>query len=144
MPLVKPKFISLDTGTWTRLAAAQSSPLVKQVLTVLYTTEIIPYLSIHHLQELFQHQDRHQRELRQKLISRLPLVSFTPLPNNREAGGVLNVRDMEFQEVFADTNARLPHGIRCKITAGLCSGSEFISRNSNACEYCRSAGEGLV
>lgn len=135
--MLRPKYLALDTSTWINLFRHQADPVVKDILDVLNSGQVIVYLSFEHVIELVAHSAKNVR-LQQldffrliKLIGSPKPISFpAPWRNSPLCGSYQDVQEPEISALLQDPRLTLdqvvelarPHAI-----AGFASGKDFAS-----------------
>lgn len=79
---LQPKYVALDTSTWIDLFKRQADPIVKDILDVLNSGQIVVYASFEHVLELVAHSDQSVR-LEQLDFFRLVNLIDSPKPISR-------------------------------------------------------------
>jgi len=77
--MLQPKYVALDTSTWIDLFKRQADPIVKDILDVLNSGQIVVYASFEHVLELVAHSDQSVR-LEQLDFFRLVKLIGSPKP----------------------------------------------------------------
>jgi len=76
---LQPKYVALDTSTWIDLFKHRAGPIVKDILDVLNSGQIVVYASFEHVLELVAHSDQSVR-LEQLDFFRLVKLIGSPKP----------------------------------------------------------------
>jgi hypothetical protein len=135
--LVQPKYVALDTSTWIDLFKRRTDPEAKEIITVLNSGQIIPYVSFEHVLELVQHSDQTVRldqldffRVINHVGSPKPISFPAPWRNSPVCGSYQDVQEPEVSVLLRDSTLTLDQvveKVRPAAIAGLASGVDFAN-----------------
>ena len=107
MPIVR--LLSLDCSTWGALARLYPNDAnARKVLGSLQDGAWLPFLTLHHLEELFGHENHETVEQRAALLRSLKLVCYIPSHNGvSPVGDIVTLQIREIQTALKDPNATM-------------------------------------
>lgn len=134
MPLLQPKLVALDTSTWGNLARdADRDPAARRVLDLFGEGTVVPFLTYHHIEELFAHANARVRQSRAQLLRSLPWVAFMRLPAPvAYVGSILNLREAEIDVLLRRPTANIAEviaAVRPRVTDGFVCGEDLYAHN---------------
>ena len=135
--MFQPKYVALDTSTWINLFKYRNKQEAKDVITVLNSGQIIPYVSFEHVLELVQHSDQTVR-LEQldffRVINHVgspkPISFPAPWRNSPLCGSYQDVQEPEISVLLRDPTSTLDQvveKVRPAAIAGLASGVDLAN-----------------
>jgi hypothetical protein len=135
--IIQPRYVALDTSTWIDLIKHRNDPEAKDILTVLNSGQIIPYVSFEHVLELVQQSDQNVRLEQLDFFREIKLVGF-PKPisfpaswrNSPLCGSYQDVEEPEISVLLKNPSLTLEQVIeqvRPDAIAGLASGKDFAN-----------------
>jgi hypothetical protein len=134
--LTRPKYVALDTAAWVKLLKHRSDPVVNNIIEVLNTGKIIPYVCFEHVLELLQYDNQTIREERLEFFNQFKLIGFPklfpspPWRNSPLCGSYQDVQEFEISVLLKDPSLSLEQVIeqvRADALAGLSSGMHFAN-----------------
>ncbi len=135
--MIRPRYVAMDTSTWIDLFKRRNDPEAKDILTVLNSGQIIPYISFEHVLELVQHSDQNVRLEQLDFFRAIKLVGFpkpisfpAPWRNSPLCGSYQDVQEPEISVLLKDPSLTLEQVIeqvRPDAIAGLASGMNFAN-----------------
>jgi hypothetical protein len=145
MTLIRPILVSLDTSTLGNLARdTDRDRHADQVTDLLNCGVILPFLSFHHVLELYQHNDRDIRLRRAQYLKSLKLIAFQK--TTEDAPNIGDIVDLQSEEIMALVHApglaleSVVNVVRAKVISGVCSGREFLEAYGELWDLLRSTG----
>jgi hypothetical protein len=135
--LIKPQYVALDTSTWIELFKHRNDQEVKDIVDLLTSGSIIPYVSFEHVLELLQHSNQDVR-LEQldffreiKLIACPKPISFpAPWRNSPICGSYMDVQEPEISALLKDptlTLVEVIERVRPAAIEGVATGTDFAN-----------------
>lgn len=135
--VVQPKYVALDTSTWINLFKHRNDSEAKEIIAVLNSGQIIPYVSFEHVLELVQHSDQNTR-LEQldffRVINHVgspkPISFPAPWRNSPLCGSYQDVQEPEISVLLRDPTLTLDQvveKVRPAAVAGFASGVDFAN-----------------
>jgi hypothetical protein len=133
---LRPKYVALDTSTWVKLLKHRTDPEVRDIVEVLNTGHIIPYVCFEHVLELLQYDNQKLREQRLDFLGEFRLIGFPklflspPWRNSPLCGSYLDVQEFEISALLKDPSLSLEQVVdraRPDVFGGLSSGMDFAN-----------------
>jgi hypothetical protein len=132
-----PKYVALDTSTWINLFKYRNKQEAKDIVTILNSGQIIPYVSFDHVLELVQHSDQTVR-LEQLDFFRAINHVGSPKPisfpalwkNSPLCGSYQDVQESEISVLLRDPTSTLDQvveKVRPGAIAGFASGVDLAN-----------------
>lgn len=136
-----PRFVALDTATISYVTENCTDLQVREMLSVFRGGEWIPYVTLHHLEEIACHESDIVFNRRFEFISNLPFVGYLRLPHEAaNVGSIVDVQQAEI-EFLADhlgaCHNEVLNAVKPKMRNGYCSGAQFRSENLSWWEFFR-------
>src|SRR6267142_3550545 len=130
-----PKFVMLDTATMGQLANRPREETSKELLACFRSGDWVPYLTWHHLEELFSHANDDVFRRRVDLIAKLPHVAYVKQSQHTSepySGSVLDIRDYELKFLLANPGAAhsaIDDAVWPSARGNFCTGEQFVENN---------------
>jgi hypothetical protein len=135
-----PKIVALDSSTWGNLARdCHENKDAREVLGILNSGDLFPFLTWHHFEELLQHANDAVCERRLDLIRSLNFVVY-PKTAQGAVGSIVDLRDHEFSACLKDltkTPAEVIAEVKPHVTNGFASGQHLHDTEGEFWEYYR-------
>ena len=135
--MISPKLISIDTSIFGKLAKDFYSGNIKKsnnavdVIRFLNESGLIPFITIHHIQEILQHENKGVVFRRWSLISKFPTVAWLcSFEDSRVLGSIYDIHQLEVEHLL-ESSAPDFSVLRNKFKENLiqyCSGESFVER----------------
>jgi hypothetical protein len=134
--MIQAKYVALDTSMWIDLFKRRTDPEIKDIIDILNSGKIIPYVSFEHILELLQYDDQKIREQRLDFFGMLSLISFPthfpspPWRNSPLCASYQDVQESEISALLNDPNSSLEQIVeraRPLAVGGLSSGKQFAN-----------------
>jgi hypothetical protein len=134
--MIQPKYVAFDTSMWIDLFRRRTDPEIKDLIDILNSGRIIPYVSFEHILELLQYDDQKIREQQLDFFGTLSLISFPthfPSPRWRNSPLCASYQDVQESEISALLNdpdlslEQVVERARALAVGGLSSGKQFAN-----------------
>lgn len=110
--MIKPKLISIDTSIFGNIAKdyfsknKQAAQKARQTISYLTDNGFIPFVCLHHIQEILQHKDDRVVFSRWSLIKRFPIIAWmSSYGDSRVLGSVFDIRKIEIMLTLNGLNS---------------------------------------
>lgn len=135
--MILPKVIAIDTYVYEKVAKdfySRDSGRYKRALSFIdFITNngLIPFFSLHHLEEILQHENDMIVQDRLSFIRKFPAVAWLKSVNNSGiVGSILDIQGMELKRIIETPDIKIPDLISevWKELIQYSSGEEFLDR----------------
>jgi hypothetical protein len=133
----QPRYVALDTSTWIDLFKHQNEQEAKDIISILNSGQIVPYVSFEHVLELMQHSDQTVRSQQLDFfrvinyVGSPKAISFpAPWRNSPLCGSYQDVQEPEISALLQDptlTLDRVVEMVRTAAIAGFASGADLAN-----------------
>lgn len=113
--MILPKVIAIDTYVYEKVAKDfynHDSGRYKRALyfiDFITNNGLIPFLSLHHLEEILQHENDMIVQDRLSFIRKFPAVAWLKSVNNSGiVGGILDIQSMELKRIIETPDIKIP------------------------------------
>lgn len=135
--MILPRLISIDTSIFGKLTKdyysknKQKSDKAKDVVKFLNENGLIPFITIHHIQEILQHENRGVVFERWSLISMFPTIAWMcSFEDSRAIGSIYDIHQLEVEHLLKAPDSEF-EVLRKKFRDRLiqyCTGESFVER----------------
>ena len=113
--MILPKIIAIDTYVYGKVAKdfySRNSDCHKRALSFIdfiTTNGLIPFFSLHHLEEILQHENDMIVQNRLSCIRKFPAVAWLKSVNNSGlVGSILDIHGMELKRIIETPAIKIP------------------------------------
>lgn len=135
--MILPRLISIDTSIFGKLAKdfysgnRKKSDNAKEVVGSLNESGLIPFITIHHIQEILQHENKGVVFGRWSLISKFPTVAWMcGFDDSRVLGSIYDIHQLEVKYLLESPDSDFE--VLCKKfkekLIRYCSGESFVEK----------------
>lgn len=135
--MILPRLISIDTSIFGKLAKdfytrnSERSDNAKEVVRFLNESGLIPFITIHHIQEILQHENKGVVFERWSLISKFPTIAWMcSFEDNRVLGSIYNIHQLEVEHLleYPDPDLEVLNKAFKEKLIQYCSGESFVKK----------------
>ena len=112
--MIQPKYLALDTSTWINLFKRRTDPEIEDIIDILNSGQVIPYVSFECVLELLQYDDQRVRLEQLEFFAFMKHMSFpkpvsfpAPWRNSPVCGSFLDVQESEISILLKDPTLSL-------------------------------------